>query len=244
MPLLLIGAGPGVSAAIARRFGKDGTPVGLVARNPDRLTALTADLRAEGINAVSASADAGDVAALSQAIADLTAQIGAPTTLVYNASVMVPGTPLDLTPERLTQDMAVNVTGALIAAQAVAPAMIAEGRGTILFTGGGLALEPYPEWTSLAAGKAALRSLALSLYKDLAPKGVHVSVLAICGIVAPGTPFDPDIIAAEYHRLATAPRGLADREVIFQPPGTDPHYNDPDRLHAATTLQPLRQRLT
>jgi len=116
--------------------------------------------------------------------------------------------------------------------------MIEKGEGAILFTGGGLALEPFPEWTSLALGRAALRSLSLSLYKHLSPQGVHVSVLAICGIVEKGGAFDPDRIAEEYWRVATQHRGLEDREIIFQPPGTDLLYNDPTGIHAPTTILP------
>jgi len=124
----------------------------------------------------------------------------------------------------------------------VAPEMIARGKGAILFTGGGLALEPFPKWTSLALGKAALRSLAQSLFKELSPKGVHVSVLAICGIIKPGGPFDPERIAEEYWRVATMPRGVQDREVIFQPPGTDPLYNDPDRIYEDLSCLPPHAR--
>lgn len=111
-----------------------------------------------------------------------------------------------------------------------------------MFTGGGLSLEPFPEWTSLALGKAALRSLAIALYKDLAPKGVHVSVLAICGIVEPDGRFDPSSIAEEYWRVAMAPKGLIDREVIYQPPGTDPFYNDPQKKHRAVSILPEHAR--
>ncbi len=159
-------------------------------------------------------------------------------TLIYNAAVLNPSSPLDLTPSQLRKEFEVNLIGAHVATRAVVPAMLDRGSGALIFTGGGLALEPFPEWTSLALGKSALRSLAFSLFKEFAPRGVHVAVVAVCGIVAPGGPFDPDVIAAEYWRLATRPNGLEDRELVFQPTGTDPFYNDPNRDHADTTVPP------
>jgi short-subunit dehydrogenase len=235
---LIIGSGPGLGEAIALAFGKRGYRVGLIARSEAKLQMQADRLLQEGISVDWAAADAGDGASLEKAINGLVASLGPCGVMIYNAAVMQPGSPLDMTDERLMADFRVNVLGAQLAARLVAPFMIEQGKGAILFTGGGLALEPYPEWSSLALGKAALRSLGLSLFKELHPKGVHVAVLAICGIVAQDGPFDPAVIAEEYWRVATAPKGLADREVIFQPKGTDPYYNDPQKLHAATTLPP------
>lgn len=235
---IIVGVGPGLGAAIARKFGSHGFSVGLIARNMENLTAISAALEQEKIVAHWRQADAGNETELRQAIAEITEICGECHTLIYNAAVLKPGMPLALDIARCRKEMEVNLFGALIAAQSVADGMIACGRGAIIFTGGGLALEPYPEWTSLAFGKSALRSLAFSLYKELAPQGVHVVVIAVCGIVVPGSRFDPDIIAAEYFRLATASNGIKDRELIFQPKGTDPFYNDPDRQHKDTTITP------
>ncbi|WP_420411908.1 SDR family oxidoreductase [Roseibium sp.] len=242
--VLIIGAGAGISGAVARRFGREGYKIGLVARSASALELQSNKLTAAGMAACFETADAGDLPRLQYAIERLTEQLGPIDVLIYNASVMRPASPLELSTEQLSHEFSVNLLGAFQAAQQVAPSMIKRGFGAILFTGGGLALEPYPEWTSLALGKAALRSLSLSLYKELSPKGVHVSVLAVCGIVEPGGPFDPDIIAAEYYRVATAPKGIEDREVIIQPDGTDVFYNDPDRRHAGTTLPPSHVRET
>jgi short-subunit dehydrogenase len=238
MSLVLVGAGPGIGQAVARRFGRAGWPVGLISRSEPALRALVGDLSVDGIAAAWQAADAGDTDALPAAIRALEDRLGPCRALVYNAAVLRPGEPLSLDPRALRAELDVNVVAALSAAQTVAPGMAERGAGAILLTGGGLALEPYPEWTSLALGKAALRSLGFSLHKALAPRGVHVAVIAICGIVEPGGPFDPARIAEEYWRLATAPRGLADRECIFQPAGTDPRYNDPGRRHADVTVAP------
>jgi len=234
---LIIGVGSGISQAIAHHFARKGYDIGLIARQSSFIKLLSEQLRAYGIGSAWATADAGDEAGLWEAITQVRSTIGSADVLIYNASVIKATSPLDLEPNALRREFDVNTVGALVASQAVAPEMIRKGGGAILFTGGGLALEPYPEWTSLAAGKSALRSLAFSLFKELSPKGVHVSVIAVCGIVAPGGPFDPDRIAEEYWRLATEPKGLEDRELIFQPEGTDPYYNDPEGRHRATTVR-------
>ncbi|GAB5466994.1 MAG: SDR family NAD(P)-dependent oxidoreductase [Rhodospirillales bacterium] len=239
---IIVGAGPGLATALARRFGAGGYRVGLVARRAAALEAQVAELRGADIEADYRVADAGDARALRAAISELEARLGPCSVLLYNAAVLRSQGPLDLDVTTLRAELEVNLVGALVAAQAVAPGMVARGRGALLFTGGGLSLEPYPEWTSLALGKAALRSLSLSLYKELAPQGLHVAVIAVCGIIAPGGPFDPDAIAETYWRLATAPDGIEDRDVVIQPAGTDPFYNDPQRRHRATTLPPSRGR--
>lgn len=235
---LIVGAGEGVSRAIARRFGEGGFRVGLISRSRSKLKTLATDLVRNGVETFWATADAGDAIELAHAMDLLIKQMGTCDVLIYNAAVLKSGNPLNVTTDQIATDLEVNVLGAHRAVSIVAPAMIEGGQGAILFTGGGLSLEPFPEWTSLALGKAALRSLAISLFKDLSPRGVHVAVLAICGIVKEGGPFDPDKIAEEYWRVAIDPRGLADREVVFQPDGTDPFYNDPDRIHAAVSRLP------
>ena len=235
---IIIGAGPGLGQAIARRFGAEEHRIGLVARDPSSLQSMAEGLGALGVTTATETADAGDPDALTRAIKALEQRQGPCTTLVYNAAVLKAADPLELSVARLHAEFDVNLVGGLVAAQAVAPTMMARGSGAILFTGGGLALEPYPEWSSLALGKAALRSLAFSLNKTLAPSGVQVAVIAICGIVAEGTPFDPNVIADEYWRLAQTLPGASHGELIFQPEGTDPFYNDPQRAHRATTVTP------
>jgi NAD(P)-dependent dehydrogenase (short-subunit alcohol dehydrogenase family) len=234
----IIGVGPGLSQAIAERFVAGGYGVGLIARS-ETTTRPLAERLSESGTAVWARADAGDEICLRDALEAVEQQIGPTDVLIYNASVMRAEGALNVRPAMVRAEFDVTVIGALVSAQHVARGMIERGSGAILFTGGGLALEPYPEWTSLALGKAALRSLAFSLYKELAPEGVHVAVVAVCGIVEPHGPFDPHAIAEEYWRLATKPNGVHDREAIIQPPGTDPHYNDPERRHRTTTLPPI-----
>lgn len=235
---IIIGAGSGVSEAIARRFGSQGFAIGLIARNRDGLRVLSKRLTDAGVTVFWEAADAGNAAELDRALDSLVSRQGTCDVLVYNAAVLRAGGPLEITTEDISAELEVNVLGAHRAVKKLAPAMIEQGSGAILFTGGGLSLEPFPEWTSLALGKSALRSMAISLYKELAPKGVHVSVLAICGIVEPDGPFDPSRIAEEYWRVASDPKGVADREVIFQPTGTDPFYNDPEKRYVDVSVLP------
>jgi short-subunit dehydrogenase len=235
---IIIGAGSGVSEAIARKFGTQGYCIGLIARNRDNLGLLSGRLADAGFTVSWEAADAGNATELDRALDSLISRQGACDVLVYNAAVLRAAGPLEVTTDDISAELEVNVLGAHRAVKKLAPAMIAQGSGAILFTGGGLSLEPFPEWTSLALGKSALRSMALSLFKELSPKGVHVSVLAICGIVEPNGPFDPSRIAEEYWRVATDPKGVADREVIFQPAGTDPFYNDPDKRYVDVSVLP------
>lgn len=241
---IIVGAGFGLSAAVARRFGAEGYAVGLISRNEGSLEKLTTQLAEHNITVNFSVADAGDHEALLNAISELEAKTAPCTCLVYNAAVLNSALALNLTIDSIREEFKVNVEGAFTAASAVADGMKQRGSGSILFTGGGLALEPYPEWASLALGKSALRSLSFSLHKELAPHGVLVSVIAVCGIVAANTPFDPDAIAAEYWRLANSAVSVENRELIFQPHGTDPFYNDPNRVHSNTTQTPAHANVT
>jgi short-subunit dehydrogenase len=170
-----VGVGPGVGLAIARRFASSGFDVALVARRADALEALATDVGGGGVKAQPFTADAADTASVKRALATIAAQMGPPEVLVYNAAVATPGVPSSFDPEQMVRDFRVNVVGALAAAQAVIPAMRAAKRGTILFTGGGFAIEPIPMMASLGIGKAGIRNLALSLAKELEPDGIHVN---------------------------------------------------------------------
>lgn len=214
--LIVVGIGPGVGAAVARRFAREGYAVGAVARSAAGLAAQLEPLRAAGTVVEGVTADAGDPAALQAAIALLQQRLGPAEVLVYNAAG-VRMTPLaTLAAAELAEDLAISVVGALAAAQAVLPGMRERGAGSVLLTGGGYAFEPAPALASLGVGKAALRNLAFSLHADLQPAGVHAATVTIAGPVQPGTAFDPDRIAEAYWALHQQPRGAFDRETIFR----------------------------
>jgi len=153
MPVcIIIGSGPGLSQSIANRFGGKGFRIGLISRSGGNLKALTEQLRNGGIVAYWKQADAGNGNQLKAAIQALTKKLQQCDVLIYNAAILQPARPLQLTSEQLLSEFSVNVLGAHIAVKQVAPDMMRRKKGAILFTGGGLSLEPFPEWTSLALG--------------------------------------------------------------------------------------------
>ena len=212
----IVGMGPGLSEALARRFAAGGYAIGMVARTPATLTRVAAALAAEGRRAHGEAADAGDAQALTAALARIHAVLGDPDVLIYNVSTLRMATPSRLAPAELAADLAVNVTGALVAAQAVLPAMRARGRGRLLFTGGGTALAPWVDAAALGVGKAAIRNLALAFAGELAPEGIHAATVTICGAITPGTYFDPARIAETYWELAQDPPGALRAEVVYR----------------------------
>lgn len=213
----MVGAGPGVGAAVAKRFGKEGFRVALLARRASALEGYLQELKEAGVaETYGFTADAGDPASLIAAFDRIKTQLGDPSVVVYNAAYLRQGVPSTLKVEDLLEDFEVNVAGALVVAQQVIPAMQANKKGTILFTGGGLAFNPAPPYASLAIGKAAIRSLAYSLGGELEPDNIQVATVTISGYVKPGTHFDPDLIAETYWQLHSQAPGERQREIIYK----------------------------
>ncbi|WP_141504952.1 SDR family NAD(P)-dependent oxidoreductase [Paenibacillus luteus] len=201
--LVIVGAGPGVSSAVAKRFGNEDFRVVLLARRAEALKGYTKELNELGIEAHSLTADASDPASLATAFETINKQYGAPDVLVYNAAVISRFKPTELTEKQLLEEFKVNVVGALTSAKQVIPDMIARRQGTILFTGGGLSLYPSVTSASLSIGKAGIRSLSFTLADELEPHGIYVGTVTIGGYVQKGSFFDPDAIAEQYWVLHT-----------------------------------------
>ncbi len=214
-PAIIIGYGSGVSGAVAEAFAGEGYPLALIARDAAKLDAAVSAFVARGINAQGFAADAGDAASLTNALDAIRGAHGDAEVLLYNAAYWRPGPVLDTTPESFDEDFRVCVTGALVAACALAPAMIAARRGTLLLTGGGLALYPSPQAPSLSVGKAGIRALALMLAEELAPKGIRVGTVTIAGQVEPGTAFAPEKIAEAFLLLHRGQPDPKTAEVVF-----------------------------
>ncbi|WP_343317862.1 SDR family NAD(P)-dependent oxidoreductase [Arthrobacter sp. TMP15] len=208
----VVGAGPGVSAGVARKFGANGFTIILLARNPESLALRVSELQDAGIQAHGIVADVSDEQSLKSAFARIHSEHGTLDALVYNAGANTIANPSVLDPMDLTKDFSVNVVGALICAQLVAPAMIAHGSGSILFTGGLLALNPVASRASAAISKAGLRNLAFTLAEEFAKHGLKVGTVTIGGAVASGTFFDPDLIAEAYWDLHS---GKAAGEILY-----------------------------
>jgi NADP-dependent 3-hydroxy acid dehydrogenase YdfG len=212
----IVGMGPGISAAVARRFGKEGYAIGGIARRADALREQIDALKGAGIEASGLVADSADYAALVEALGKIGAASGSIDVLVYNAAGVRYKPLAQLSADEFSADLRVSVGGALAAAQAVLPAMRARGSGTLLFTGGGFAFEPMPALASLGVGKAAIRNLAFSLHAELKDLGIHAATVTVGGVVKPGTPFDPDRIAEAYWSLHSQPKGAFERELVFK----------------------------
>jgi short-subunit dehydrogenase len=204
--LLVIGAGPGLGGAIARRFARGGYRVTLLARDLRRLTALASDLQAAGAIADSVAADASDPVAFQAALSAVYAASTAPGLMVYNAVLGAPDTLMDSDVAHLRLAYDVDVVSAIVAAQVAARAMRAAGGGTILFTGGGFADRPVAALGTVSLGKAALRSAATMLAEQLAPDGVRVASITVAGVIAEDTAFSPARIADAYWTIAGSER--------------------------------------
>jgi len=196
--LLLVGAGPGLGMAVARRFAEGGYRVTLVARSTDGLRNLADSLADTGAQIDTAAADASDPEGLATRMAELYSEQGAPGLIIYNAVMGAPDTLLDSTAEHLQTAYTVDVIGAIVVTQVAARAMRAAGSGTIIVTGGGFADHPIPALATVSLGKAALRSAATMLGADLEPDGIRVATLTIMGQIVSGTAFDPENIAKRY----------------------------------------------
>ena len=214
--MVIVGMGPGVSAAVARRFGKEGFRIAALARRTDALQVQVAALTAAGIAAQGYTADAADSAGLAAALGRVSAEQGTPDVLVYNAAGVRYKPLAELSAAELMADLQISIGGALAATQAVLPGMKARGSGTLLFTGGGFAFEPMPALTGVGVGKAGIRNLAFSLFADLKASGIHAATVTICGMVKPGTAFEPDRIAESYWQLHAQPAGAFEREVMLK----------------------------
>ncbi|MEU7833740.1 SDR family NAD(P)-dependent oxidoreductase [Nonomuraea sp. NPDC049129] len=217
---VIIGAGPGIGQAVARRFAREGLPITLIARSEQTLRAVAEAVAPSGVPVVTREADSTDQAGLNAALDQAVSQHGVPDVVVYNAAIIQTDAPGELSVRGHMEAWAVNVVGALNAAAHVAPAMAARGSGTFLITGG--MPEPKPQYVSLSLGKAGVRALVTLLDEEYGPSGVHVASVTVAGPVAPGTDFDPDDIAERYWQLHTQPRHRWQQEVLHAgptPPG-------------------------
>lgn len=209
---IIIGAGPGIGASVARRFAREGLPIGVVARSQATLNATLSTLPA-GAQAHGETADAAEADAVRGALDRLVERIGVPDAVVYNAGHIRADRIGDLTVEQHLHTYAINVLGAITVAAHLLPRMAEAGRSSYLLTGG--MPTPMPEVTSLSLGKAGVRALTELLAAQFASKGIHVATVTVAGVVAPGTAFDPDNIAEHYWRLHTQPFGAWDTQYVY-----------------------------
>jgi NAD(P)-dependent dehydrogenase (short-subunit alcohol dehydrogenase family) len=196
--VMIVGAGPGLGQALARVFARAGHPIALFARRRERLDASVAELRGERLRVSGYGADVTSADELRTAIEQAADELGPPSVLVYNAFVLQADRPSELSARALSDVLAVDVLGAVTAVNSFLP-LLGDSGGTVLLTGGGLALQPSAQLASLSIGKAALRAYAQVLHEEQAERGVHVSTVTIAGVLQLGDErFDPHKVAATF----------------------------------------------
>ena len=209
----VLGVGPGLGAAVARRFAREDFAVGLMARGEESLAAAREEVEGSGGTALSITADATDAASVASAFDRVREELGEPEVFVYNAGAFQMGGILELSPEQFDDCFRANCSGAFYGAQQVLPAMVEMGRGTIILTGATAALRGSAKFAALATGKFGLRALAQSMAREFGPQGIHVAHVIIDGQIntprlredqpdrEESTTLSPDSIAETYWQL-------------------------------------------
>lgn len=222
----VVGVGPGLGAALARRFAQQ-YAVAIIARKAEYLKSLAAELRATGAQILEVPADIGDRAQVEAAFTLIREQLGPPEVLLYNAGSGTFGTITDITPEQYEDSWRVNAYGAFLSAKAVVPDLIARGRGVIVFTGATAGVKAGPKSVAFGPAKFALRGLTQSLARDLGPKGIHVAWINVDGVIdIPGRHYPqlkdedllkPEAIAETYWHVAHQDRSAWTTELEVRP---------------------------
>jgi NAD(P)-dependent dehydrogenase (short-subunit alcohol dehydrogenase family) len=219
---LIVGVGDGISASFARLLAKDGVKVGLAARRPEKLEALRAE-----IGGVAFGCDVTEAGQVERLFAEADEKLGALEVVHYNPSYRTRGAFVDLDPDEVKKTLMVSAYGGFLVAQQAARRMLAKGSGAILFTGASASVKGYAGSAPFAMGKFALRGLAQSLARELAPRNIHVAHFVIDGGVRsasrpvpaerPDSLLDPDAIALSYLAILKQPRSAWSWEVELRP---------------------------
>ncbi len=219
---LIVGAGSGLSASVARLLARRSYAVSLAARSPGKLETL-----ATGIGASVHCCDASDPGQVTALFESVCTETGVPDVVVYNASGRLRGPIATLDPGAVRDAIAVSAYGGFLVGQRAAQLMLPRGSGTILFTGASASVKGYAQSAPFAMGKFALRGLAQSMARELAPRGIHVAHVVIDGAIrsagrpdpqdAPDSTLDPDAIAETYCHLIEQKRSAWAWEVELRP---------------------------
>jgi NAD(P)-dependent dehydrogenase (short-subunit alcohol dehydrogenase family) len=219
---LIVGAGSGLSAALARALSKDGIKVALAARSTGDLDSLVKETGARAF-----ACDASERAQVDKLFSDVDAAFGAPDVVIYNASFRTRGPFVELDPADVEKSLAVTAYGAFLVAQQAARRMLPHKHGAIMLTGASAGVKGYPQSAPFAMGKFALRGLAQSMARELSPQGIHVIHVVVDGGIRsdrrpdpagnPDSMLDPDAIAASYMHLLHQPRSAWAWEIELRP---------------------------
>ncbi|MGO9392787.1 SDR family NAD(P)-dependent oxidoreductase [Rhodoblastus sp.] len=219
---LIVGAGRGISASVARALAGVGVKVALAARNVAKLDALVSELGGRAF-----AVDAASPESVAQLFANVDASLGAPDLVLYNAGARVRGAIVDLDPHEVRNAIEVSAFGGFLVVQQAARRMLPNRRGAILLTGATASVKGFPLSSGFAMGKFGLRGLAQSAARELAPQGIHVAHFIIDGAVRasgrpdpearPDSTLDPDAIAQTYLSVLRQPRSAWSWEVELRP---------------------------
>ena len=214
---VIVGAGPGLGAAAAKRFAEAGMTSVLVSRNAERLEELAAGIQ----GAVAYPCDATDEATVEQLFSDVETKYGPVEVLVYNPGGGFGRTPVvEQTAERFRAVWEFTAFGGFLCSRAAAQRMQKRGHGTILITGATASLRGGKGFAAFASGKFALRALGQSMARELGPDGIHVVQVNIDGLIGPsddGSKLDPDDIAETYHGLYKQSKSNWTHELDIRP---------------------------
>lgn len=226
---VIAGIGPGLGAALAARFAREGHAIALLSRSEQSRAPIVETLRSQHRGVEGFACNAGDPASVQDAFEKVRDSLGAPTVLLYNAGSFAAGGILELSPEVFEAAWRANCYGGFLTAREVLPAMIEAGAGTILFTGATAALRGGAGFAGLAVGKFGLRALAQSTAREFAPQGIHVAHVVIDGQIGgpknrelqperTGETFlAPEAIADAYWQLHNQPRSAWTQELDLRP---------------------------
>ena len=219
---LIVGAGSGLSAALTRALAAEGMKLALAARSIDDLASL-----AKETNAQTFACDASQPGEVEKLFGSLDAGPGAPEIVIYNASYRTRGPLIELDPAEVAKSLAVSAYGGFLVAQQAARRMLPREHGAILFTGASASVKGYAQSAPFAMGKFALRGLAQSMARELAPSGIHVAHVVIDGGIRsarrpdpagkPDSMLDPAAIAQTFLHLIHQPRSAWAWEVELRP---------------------------
>jgi NAD(P)-dependent dehydrogenase (short-subunit alcohol dehydrogenase family) len=220
---LIVGAGSGLSAALARLFAKEGMRVALAARDVGKLDPLLKETGAR-----SYACDATERESVDKLFASFVADIGPPDIVVYNAGYRTRGAITELDPAEVLKTLMASAYGGFLVAQLAAKAMLARGHGTILITGASASVKGYARSSPFAMGKFALRGLAQSLARELQPQNIHVAHVVIDGGIGRANDpraaergadgmLDPGAIARAYLELHRQHRSAWAWEIELRP---------------------------
>lgn len=220
--ILIVGAGAGLSASLARVFAGEGYAVALAARNTGKLDELCTETGAAAFQC-----DAADPASVARLFEQAEAANITPDVVVYNPSARVRGPITEIDPGAVLDALRVTAFGAFLVGQHAARQMLARGSGAILFTGASAGVKGFPRSASFAMGKFALRGLAQSMARELHPQNVHVAHFVIDGAIrsdrlpedyrSGDKALDPDSIARTYLATVNQDRSAWTDEIALRP---------------------------